>query len=93
MTCIDSSLEASTSISELYLDIKSENDPTAIRVTATKALLLANSNYTNSLKTLENTESNLKTSQANLTAITSPSQNDIDQAETSSELRRKIYCQ
>ena len=69
-------------ISKLLDDIKSENDPTTIRVTTTKALLLANSNYLNALRTLENAESNLKTSQANLDAITSPSQNDISQAES-----------
>jgi len=81
--CSSDALPISESnLSRLLDDIKSENDPTAIRVTATKSLLLANSNYTNSLKTLENTESSLKTSQANLTAITSPSKNDIDQAET-----------
>ena len=69
-------------ITRLLDDIKSENEPLAIRVTTTKALLLANSNYLNALRTLENAESNLKTSQANLDAITSPSQNDISQAES-----------
>mgnify|MGYP001198708363 CR=1 FL=1 len=70
-------------VSRLLDDIKSENEPTVTRVAATKALLLANSNYTNSLKTLENAESNLKTAEANLVALTSPSQNDVKQAETS----------
>ena len=69
-------------ITRLLDDIKSENEPMTIRVTTTKALLLANSNYLNALRTLENAESNLKTSQANLDAITSPSQNDISQAES-----------
>ena len=69
-------------VSKLLEDIKSENDPTATRVSVTKALLLANSNYSNSLKTLDNAESNLKTSQANYEAIISPSKNDISQAET-----------
>ena len=68
-------------VSRLLGDIKSENDPTTTRVSVTKALLLANSNYTNSLK-LNNAESNLKTSQANYDAIVSPSKNDISQAET-----------
>ena len=69
-------------VSKLLEDIKSENDPTVTRVSVTKALLLANSNYSNSLKTLDNAESNLKTSQANYEAIISPSKNDISQAET-----------
>ena len=69
-------------VSRLLGDIKSENDPTTTRVSVTKALLLANSNYTNSLKSLNNAESNLKTSQANYDAIVSPSKNDISQAET-----------
>ena len=69
-------------VSKLLDDIKSENDPTVTRVSVTKALLLANSNYSNSLKTLDNAESNLKTSQANYDAIISPSKNDISQAET-----------
>ena len=69
-------------ISRLLDDIKSENEPITIRVTATKALLLANSNYLNALRSLENAESNLKTAQANLSAINLPSQNDINQAES-----------
>jgi len=62
-------------VTNLLDDLKSENDPTSIRVTTTKALLLANSNYSNSLKTLENAE-------ISLDEIISPSQNDINQAKT-----------
>lgn len=81
--CSTSALPISEdNIVSLLDDIKSENEPAIIRVTTTKALILANSNYTNSLKTLENAQSNLKTSQANYDAIISPSQNDINQAET-----------
>ena len=69
-------------ITRLLDDIKSENEPITIRVTATKALLLANSNYLNALRSLENAESNLKTAQANLSSINFPSQNDINQAES-----------
>ena len=81
--CSTSALPISeNNIASLLDDIKPENEPATIRVTTTKALILANSNYTNSLKTLENAESNLKTSQANYDLIISPSQNDINQAET-----------
>ena len=62
-------------VTRLLEDIKLENEPTSIRVTTTKALLLANSNYTNSIETLGNAE-------INLSAITSPSQNEINQAST-----------
>ena len=64
-----------TNVTRLLEDIKSENEPASIRVATTKALLLANSNYSNSLETLNNAE-------INLNDITSPSQNDINQAST-----------
>ena len=76
-------------------DIKSENDPTTARITTTKALLLANSTYTNSLSSLENANSNLETSessvltansnlqtaQTTLNSLLNPSERDILQAQ------------
>ena len=52
--------------SRLLDDIKSENDPTTARITTTKALLLANSTYTNSLSSLKNANSNLQTSESSV---------------------------
>ena len=52
--------------SRLLDDIKSENDPTTARITTTKALLLANSTYTNSLSSLKNANSNLETSESSV---------------------------
>ena len=76
-------------------DIKSENDPTTARITTTKALLLANSTYTNSLSSLENANSNLETSESSvltansnlqtakttLNLLLNPSERDVLQAQ------------
>ena len=81
--------------SRLLDDIKSENDPTTARITTTKALLLANSTYTNSLSSLENANSNLETSessvltansnlqtaQTTLNLLLNPSERDVLQAQ------------
>ncbi len=84
-----------TNRSRLLDDIKSENDPTTARITTTKALLLANSTYTNALSSLDTAKSNLETSESsvltaksnletaksNLNSLLNPSERDILQAQ------------
>ena len=70
-----------TNRSRLLDDIKSENDPTTARITTTKALLLANSTYTNALSSLDTAKSNLETAKSNLNSLLNPSERDILQAQ------------